>query len=443
MAGWGQKIEELLVGHYEVANYARSEMTTRKYFTERLPGLLNRVQPGDIVLLGFGCVDHMIHNGMRYVPLPEYEELLRLFVAYIQGAGGTSVLVTSAARYAFGPKGEVLDTLGDYPAATRKFAADHGLPLVDLNRMTTDRWAEIGPTRLRQYFCWVDAGEHHLHPDGKIDSTHFNHLGAYEVARMVVAGLCQQGVLPQSDVDVAALTAPAGMPEISKEFTVQAPESALQYPQWTGEAPQIARPAPAGLVGPMTKFSGTAAPGTDYLLFFEQGHYVGGTGVGSSGQWTWRRAVNWEAGDHVIQCLGLRADGCTPVAERPFTVRTEVEAPVITSPAAGAYAGPKPRIAGRAQPGTTKIVLMEDGVLIGATAVGEDGTWGFTHGHAWRPGVRTVEVIALFGAQESAPASRTFTVVGIPADSPIRAAGASRVDECGEVCTHRPFTGNW
>ncbi len=87
MAGWGQKIQELLVGPIEVANYARSAMTTRKYYTERFAGLLNRMRPGDIVLLGFGGVDHMIHNGMRYVPVPEYQELLALFTDYIRSEG--------------------------------------------------------------------------------------------------------------------------------------------------------------------------------------------------------------------------------------------------------------------------------------------------------------------------------------------------------------------
>ncbi len=61
---------------------------------------------------------------------------------------------------------------------------------------------------------------------------------------------------------------------------------------------------------------------------------------------------------------------------------------------------------------------------------------------SWRAGHRTVEVIALFGAQESAPAGVRFKVVGIPEDSSIRAAGSSR-EECGEACNHRPFTGTW
>lgn len=441
MAGWGQKIEDLLAGPVEVANYARSAMTTRKYFTERFPAMLNRMKRGDVVLIGFGGVDHMIHNGMRYVPVPEYRELLRLFATYVYQEGGTPVLVTPAARYAFSGSGEVLNTRGDYPRAMLEVASELGVPAIDLTGRTMDLWAEIGPMRLRQYFCWVDAGEHPLHPDGNIDSSHLSHTGAFEVARIVVAGLCHLGVLDKSEVDMPALMEPPVMPPVSTEFTIQAPESALHYAQPVGEPPGITKPAMDGLAGPMVKFSGVTAPGTEYVLFFEGGQYIGGAGVGGSGQWTWRRSVNWTAGEHVVQCVGLRGDGCSPVVQHRFTVMTDVPAPLVTSPAEGAFAGPRPRFSGKVQRGVTKVVLMEGDLLIGATGVNEKGEWGFTHGHAWRPGTHTIRAIALFGATESAPAVRTFKVVGIPENSPIRAHGASRHD-CGAVCEHRPFTGD-
>ncbi|MER6154629.1 GDSL-type esterase/lipase family protein [Streptomyces sp. NPDC001868] len=443
MAGWGQKIEELLLGPIEVANYARSAMTSRKYFTERFPAMLNRMKRGDIVLIGFGCVDHMIHNGTRYVPVPEYKELLRLFVTYVHQEGGVPVLVTPMARYAFSATGDVLDTLGAYPRAMTEVAGELGAPLVDLTSRTMELWAEIGPMRLRQYFCWVDAGDHPGHPDGSIDSTHLNHTGAFEVARIVVAGLCHLGVLDKSEVNVQALMEPPTMPPVSGEFTIQSPESALHYAQRGGEAPVINKPAMGGLSGPMVKFTGVAAPGTDYLLFFENGQYLGGTGVGSTGQWMWRRSVNWSGGEHVIQCVGLRGDGCTPVLEHRFTVRTEVPAPLITAPAEGAFAGPRPRFAGKVEQGVTKVVLLERGVLIGATGVNENGEWSFTHAHPWRSGAHTVEVVALFGATESPAAARTFKVVGIPENSPVRMSGASRHDCADAVCEHRPFTGDW
>ncbi|MFD7942394.1 GDSL-type esterase/lipase family protein [Streptomyces sp. NPDC059744] len=442
MAGWGQKMQELLVGPIEVANYARSAMTTRKYFTERLPALLNRMVPGDLVLIGFGCVDHMIHNGMRHVPIPEYRELLGLFVEYVRSEGGVPVLVTPMARYAFSASGDVKNTVGAYPQAMIDVAAERAVPLVDLNRVTTELWAKIGPTRLRQYFCWVDAGEHSLHPDGKIDSTHLNHLGAYEVARFVVAGLCEQNLLASADVDVASLVEPPGLPPVSYEFTVQSPEAALHYGPPVGGAPAISQPASGARVGPMAKFSGVAAPGTDYLLFFEQGQYIGGTAVGGAGQWLWRRAVEWTTGDHVVQCVGLRQDGCSPVIEHHFSVISEVPPPAVTSPKADGFTAPRVRFAGSVQPGATKIVLIERGVLIGATAVDEKGEWAFTHPHRWRAGSHAVDVIALFGALESPSATVRFKVVGIPENSPIRSAGHTR-EECGDVCEHRPFTGAW
>ncbi|SNS14027.1 GDSL-type esterase/lipase family protein [Actinacidiphila glaucinigra] len=442
MAGWGQKIKDLVVGPIEVANYARSAMTSRKYFTERFPAMLNRMRRGDVVLIGFGTVDRVIQDGTRYVPVPEYKELLRLFTRHIHEEGGVPVLVTPCARYAFSASGEVLHTLGEHPRAMQEVAAELGVPVIDLTSRTMELWAQIGPTRLRQYFCWTDPGEHPQRSDGIIDSTHFNHTGAFEVARMVVAALCDLHILDKRDVDGAALMAPPVLPPVSGEFTVQSPESALHYTEPSGEGPAIAKPAAGGLAGPMVKLSGTAAPGTDYLLFFEEGQYIGGTGVGGNGQWAWRRSVNWEAGEHVLHCVGLRADGCSPVVEHRFSVMTEVSPPRVTAPAEGAFAGPRPRFAGKVQPGATKVVLMEDGLLIGATGVDANGDWAFTHAHRWHPGAHTVEAIALFSTAESEPAVRNFKVVGVPETSPIRTFGASRHD-CGEVCEHRPFTGDW
>ncbi|MFE7841539.1 hypothetical protein ACFU53_37440 [Streptomyces sp. NPDC057474] len=86
---------------------------------------------------------------------------------------------------------------------------------------------------------------------------------------------------------------------------------------------------------------------------------------------------------------------------------------------------------------------MERGILIGAPGVDDSGEWSFTHAHPWRSGAHTVEVVALFAATESPAAARTFKVVGIPENSPIRMSGASRHDCADAVCEHRPFTGDW
>ncbi len=60
----------------------------------------------------------------------------------------------------------MLNTLGPYPRAMLEVAGELGAPVIDLTSRTMELWAEMGPTRLRQYFCWTDAGEHPLHPDG-------------------------------------------------------------------------------------------------------------------------------------------------------------------------------------------------------------------------------------------------------------------------------------
>ncbi|MCF2435350.1 hypothetical protein LV779_14825 [Streptomyces thinghirensis] len=87
----------------------------------------------------------------------------------------------------------------------------------------------------------------------------------------MVAGLCNLGVLDKANVDVTALMTPPTMPPVSTEFTIQSPESALQYAQRWASRPPSQKPSAGALAGPMVKFSGgVAAPGTDYVLFFEQ-----------------------------------------------------------------------------------------------------------------------------------------------------------------------------
>ena len=83
MNGWGSHLSDFIGRDVEVLNFARSEMTTRKYFTERFQLLLERLASDDVVLIGLGSVDSMIHDATRFVPVPEFRTWLNSFVQYI------------------------------------------------------------------------------------------------------------------------------------------------------------------------------------------------------------------------------------------------------------------------------------------------------------------------------------------------------------------------
>ncbi|MEU3521919.1 hypothetical protein ABZ770_42940 [Streptomyces sp. NPDC006654] len=444
MAGWGQYVDAFLSGHHEVKNYARDAMTARTYYTERMASLLNSLVPGDVVAIDFGAVEQRVNVPLRYHSPREFTEFLRLYVDAIRGEGAVPLLLTPTARCVFDVQGNVLNTHDVYPDVIREVAAGTGADLIDLNHYTTRLLQELGPTRARGLFRWTDPGEHPHHPEGIVDSTHFNEAGAREVARILCSALPHARTLPPGLVDPDRLGA-GEYPPVTAEFTVAHPESVLYGGnQITGPAPVIAAPTASKIVSPLHKFAGTAPPGTSYLLFFENGGYLGGTSVGPTGTWQWRRAVSWPGGDHLLQAVGLRDSGVTEVASVPFTVRDHVEPPVVLGPREGAFSGPRPRFSGTAEHGVTKVMLLEGGRLIAEAPVRDDGTWSVRHPHDWKPGTYQVDFVSVFSALHSRPASLRLRIHGIPEGNWIRESAVRARDVCGdEKCEHLPFHGRW
>ncbi len=130
-----------------------------------------------------------------------------------------------------------MDSHDGYPALVRDVAAATGAPLVDLNHYTTRLLQELGPTRARGFYRWTDAGEHPNHPDGIVDSTHFNEAGAREVARIFASALHGQPGLPPGVVAPEAVQQQGVHPQVQLEFTVTNPESALYGDPVAGPRP--------------------------------------------------------------------------------------------------------------------------------------------------------------------------------------------------------------
>jgi lysophospholipase L1-like esterase len=441
LAGWGQYLGEFLGEGYEVRNYARDAMTLRGYFGKRLTTLLNLLGPGDLVLIAFGHDEQRVNQLNRYHAPREYEEYLRLYVEAIQAEGAVPVLVTPAARCSFDEAGNVLDTHGGYTELTREAAAETGAALLDMAAFTTAMLAESGSTRARRLYRWLDPGEFPNHPDGIIDARHFNELGAREVARRTAAALQEIPGLPSDLVDQQLLT-PGESPDVLTEFTVSHPEAALNIIPSLPDAPVFTAPDPGQFVGAQREFAGKAPVGTDYVLFYEEGRYLGGTAVSASGAWQWRRVVSWPDGPHSVEVLAVVGNAVSRRSELEFEVIERLTAPRIVGPEPDAWTGPRPRFSGRASRGTAKVMILEQGRVIAETPVRQDGTWQITHAHDWRPGTRTVEFVSVFGAVRSAPASLTLRVRGIPEDSWLHTSLESR-GTCSGTCEHYPAMPTW
>ena len=192
LAGRGQYLDEFLGAGCDVRSYARDAMTLRGYYTERFAALLTLVSPGDLVLVAFGHVEKRITRLNRYHGPREFKEYLRLYVAALR-TEGVPILVAPAARCVFDVAGRPVDTHDGSREPTLEAAAELDCPVIDLTASTTQLLAELGPTRARGLYRWLDPGEHPGHPQGIIDASHFNQAGAREVARLVVSGLAGRG----------------------------------------------------------------------------------------------------------------------------------------------------------------------------------------------------------------------------------------------------------
>jgi lysophospholipase L1-like esterase len=394
----------------DIRNLASPGMSTRRFFQEHLTEFLGQLSSGDIVLICFGNIDQFI-DSRYHVPAVEYRDFLHVYVSKIRARGGVPVLVTPMPRCIFSADGSIKDTLAEYTHITGQVAAEEKIPLADLASLALTVLTKAGYKRARNYYCWLDAGEHENYPEGTIDSIHLNYFGAGEMARIVAGELRALGVVPASHVDEPALQAP--VPKVSElpEFRITRPQEALSPSMVFGDPPNILTPAPTAWVNPNSKFSGTAQPGTSRVLFFDRERYVGSTRVNNAGRWRWRRATCWDGGFRVLTAVGEGKGWYSPPTSIAFTVAAEIPPPLVTHPPTEVTTNEPPIFSGTAHPAAQKIVVTEDGRRIGQTFVHENGEWEFRYPHAWQAGVHTVDFTAVLGWVQSAPNSCRLSVV--------------------------------
>lgn len=170
-----------------VDNHAVNGRSTKSFIAEgRWDKVLQLIQPGDYVFIEFGHNDNKPEDPERYTtPGGDFDDNLRRFVNESREKGALPVLFNAIARRKF-VNDSLIDTHGEYIAATRRVAEELGVPFIDLNSKTDKFIREAGPEGSKNYFMHVPPGSVPLYPDGKEDNTHLNVAGARMVARMAV-----------------------------------------------------------------------------------------------------------------------------------------------------------------------------------------------------------------------------------------------------------------
>lgn len=214
-AGWGQALPVFLRPGTMVVNEAVSASSSKSFAdVGRLDRTLAALRPRDVLLISFGHADQSVYPTRHTDPWTTYQEYLARYVAGARQACARPVLVTPVERRRFTADGAALQSHGEYPAAMRALAADTGTPLIDLAALSFRLWASLGAEATKRYFLWLGPGESPKFPSGVSDDTHFQALGAIEVARLV-ASACR--MLPGRDRRAL------GEPDISADLLVRPP----------------------------------------------------------------------------------------------------------------------------------------------------------------------------------------------------------------------------
>ena len=177
---WGQILPAFVKQGWSVSNFARSGLALKTFEGEgRLKRILEHLKKEDWVVIQFGHNDQKIKGEE---PQSGYMRRLNEWIDKISAEGASVVLVTPVERRRFDEKtGEHQGkTLAGYAEAVKAVAVARGVPVIDLNEASYRMHAKMGAKGSRAL---------QVLNKGKIDNTHHNVYGAYEMARIVAAGL--------------------------------------------------------------------------------------------------------------------------------------------------------------------------------------------------------------------------------------------------------------
>jgi unsaturated rhamnogalacturonyl hydrolase len=189
--GWGQFFPLFLREDVVVENHARNGRSTKSFVREgRWDSVCAKLVPGDHVLIQFGHNDAKKEDSTRYAEAhTDYKANLMRFVQDARAREAIPILITPVCRRRFDDTGKFYDVHGDYPAVVREVGAQENVSVIDLNRMSFELFSKLGQDATERLFLRAAPKEFSAIPDGKKDDTHFNSVGAEEVAKLVVAGL--------------------------------------------------------------------------------------------------------------------------------------------------------------------------------------------------------------------------------------------------------------
>lgn len=185
---WGQMITRFFKPGLAVANHGESGETYRDSIARRrLDKIVSLLQPGDTVIMQFGHNDQKQIKEGKGGPFTTYKAEIKTHVDAVRARGGLPVIVSPMERRAFDANGKVIGSLAEYAEAARQSAKELNVTFIDLNAVSKPFYEALGPEKSARAFAEPTPG--------RIDNTHHNAYGSYQLAKAIATGL-RQAALP-------------------------------------------------------------------------------------------------------------------------------------------------------------------------------------------------------------------------------------------------------
>lgn len=221
--GWGQMLSGYFTSDVVVDNHAVNGRSSLSFINEgRWDAVINKVQPGDYVIIQFGHNDEKPKPDRHTEPGSTFDDNLRRFCRETKAKGGTPILMNAIVRRnfipnpvdkddAFGKTDEKEktvpvegDTLVETHILTRPdgskanyllppmtVARELGVPFIDMNRLTHDYVERLGPVESKKLYCWIEPNTNLAAIKGRKDNTHLNIRGGRIIAGLAADALAE------------------------------------------------------------------------------------------------------------------------------------------------------------------------------------------------------------------------------------------------------------
>lgn len=197
ITGWGMPFANFFDQRMKVNNRAKGGRSTRTFLSEgRWKNVADSLHKGDYVLIQFGHNDEAKEERYkdRYTPVPDYKVNLIRFIRESRERQAVPILITPVSRLRFNADGQAQETHQEYTAAMYEVAKTEHVALVDLDRDSRNLYQHLGPKAAAMLFMQLEPGVNPIYPKGSKDNTHFNELGAREIAQLVLAEIRKQEI---------------------------------------------------------------------------------------------------------------------------------------------------------------------------------------------------------------------------------------------------------